>query len=86
MTYQFIKYPNRKIYSKQLRSYINLIELINYGAEFTIVDSKTKLDITIPTMVSAYYEAYHRNLIGLEDLISNLELLASPFKELTHVA
>lgn len=76
MKYQFIKYPNRKIYSLQLKSYVKLTDLINYNAPLVVVDSATKADITEKTLAAAHYEAYRVGIINLDVLSVSLELLA----------
>jgi polyhydroxyalkanoate synthesis regulator protein len=57
-TLNFIKYSNRKIYSKDLKRYVTLSELndvIREGNSITVIDNETSNDITdtiLKTIVS----------------------------------
>lgn len=53
---EIIKYANRKYYNKTIHKYVNLSEVaeyINKGVEFTILNHKTKADITKQTKFAA---------------------------------
>ena len=52
---KIIKYSNRKLYSKDLKGYVTLSELLDYvkqGKSLEVVDNTTKQDITLVTLQS----------------------------------
>jgi len=66
------RYGNRRLYNTETRSYVNyqdLIKLARSGADFTVIDSNTKEDVTKAVLIQ----------LILEEEKSNNTILPTPF-------
>lgn len=62
------KYQNRRMYNTRTKSYIRLdqvIELVERGSQFQIIDIKSCLDITHKTLIQAILDPKILNLTSL---------------------
>lgn len=70
-----IKYANRKLYSKTKHRYVTLKELGEYAKEaesVTVIDNKTKNDITAETLAQ-YIALKARNLNQVTRFIKEMQ-------------
>jgi polyhydroxyalkanoate synthesis regulator protein len=70
---QVLKYNNRKLYSRDLRRYVNLTEIIDFikkGEHLQVICHRTKEDLTLDTLKSSL-ELLDVSQETLIDLIKN---------------
>ena len=78
------KYPNRRLYNTQISSYISLadlFELIKQGVDFTVIDSKSKEDLTRTILIQIIFEqeAKGYNLLPISFLKQVINCYQTPY-------
>lgn len=63
------KYQNRKLYDTSIKSYVTLNDVIRFEEPFTVVDHKTRNDITNDVKIQAMFSAAKNDVVFRDKLL-----------------